>query len=199
MTSDAWPGYCRALLAASISSAARQFPGRGEMAAGRVHGLRKTLKEARALARLFLQSAGEPARVTITSLAAARRRVASARDLDVIEARLIGWRPAGRRRFAQRRHRAGPRGRQAGPHDARDACEPRAARSDREADRGGRPRGHERQRHRLGGRPHLPAGAAGAAGSPSPATIRPSCTPCGRGWSTSATSLRRCRRPGRRR
>ena len=88
MARDAWPGYCRALLAASVSSAARQFPGRGDMAPERVHGLRKTLKEARALARLFLGSVGEPARVTITSLAAARRRVASARDLDVIEARL---------------------------------------------------------------------------------------------------------------
>jgi CHAD domain-containing protein len=84
----AWPLHCQALLAASVRAAARQFPGRGQHASERVHDVRKTLKEARAIARLFLPSLGEPARVTIAALAATRRRVGRARDLDVIEQRL---------------------------------------------------------------------------------------------------------------
>ena len=88
MLAHLWPGYCRALLASSVASAAARFPGRGEDAPERVHGVRKTLKESRALARLFLPSVGEPARVTIAALAVVRRRVGRARDLDVIEARL---------------------------------------------------------------------------------------------------------------
>ncbi|MBV9290512.1 MAG: CHAD domain-containing protein [Hyphomicrobiales bacterium] len=88
MPPDSWPLYCRALLAASVGAGAELFPGRGEAAPERVHGLRKTLKEARALARLFLPSIGEPARVTIAALAAARRRVGRARDLDVMALRL---------------------------------------------------------------------------------------------------------------
>ena len=88
MLSYAWPGYCRALLASSVASAAARFPGRDEDAPERVHGVRKTLKESRALARLFLPSVGEPARVTIAALAVVRRRVGLARDLDVMEDRL---------------------------------------------------------------------------------------------------------------
>ena len=75
-------------LASSVASAAARFPGRGEDAPERVHGVRKALKESRALARLFLPSVGEPARVTIAALAVVRRRVGRARDLDVIEDRL---------------------------------------------------------------------------------------------------------------
>ncbi len=93
MRDDVWPHYCRALLVACAVSAARQFPGRGEQEPERVHGLRKTLKEARAIARLFLPSLGEPARVTIAALAAVRRRVGRARDLDVMEARLARLAP----------------------------------------------------------------------------------------------------------
>src|SRR5271165_4181545 len=88
MRDDAWPRHCRALLVASVGSAAKQFPGRGEAAPERVHGVRKTLKEARALARLFLPSMGEPARVTIAALAVVRRRVGRTRDLDVMALRL---------------------------------------------------------------------------------------------------------------
>ena len=88
MQAHAWPSYCRELLAASVASAADRFPGRGEGAPERVHGVRKTLKESRALARLFLPSVGEPARVTIAALAVVRRRVGRARDLDVMEGRL---------------------------------------------------------------------------------------------------------------
>ncbi len=88
MQPHAWPDYCRALLAASVASAAGCFPGRGEEAPERVHRVRKTLKESRALARLFLPSLGEPARVTIAALAVVRRRVGRARDLDVMESRL---------------------------------------------------------------------------------------------------------------
>lgn len=88
MRDDVWPVYCRALLVVSLASAARQFPGRGEQAPERVHGVRKTLKEASAIARLFLPSLGEPARVTMAALAVVRRRIGRARDLDVMKARL---------------------------------------------------------------------------------------------------------------
>ena len=88
MDTNAWPQYCRALLAASVASAAQRFPGRGEDAPERVHGVRKTLKESRALARLFQPSVGEPARVTIAALAVVRRRVGRARDLDVMQSRI---------------------------------------------------------------------------------------------------------------
>src|SRR5271165_1832095 len=93
MPDDAWPQHCRALLVGSVSSAAHLFPGRGEQAPERVHRLRKTLKEARAIARLFLPSVGEPARVTIAALAVVRRRMGRARDLDVMEARLVRLAP----------------------------------------------------------------------------------------------------------
>jgi CHAD domain-containing protein len=93
MLGDVWPLYCRKLLLDSVASAARQFPGRGEQARKRVHGVRRTLKEARAIARLFQPSLGEPARVTIAALAVVRRRVGRMRDLDVIEARLARLSP----------------------------------------------------------------------------------------------------------
>jgi CHAD domain-containing protein len=85
---NAWPLYCNARLIAAVALAGRQLPGRGEQASERVHGVRKTLKEARAIARLFRPSLGESARVTIAGLAVVRRRVGRGRDLDVIEARL---------------------------------------------------------------------------------------------------------------
>ncbi len=88
MRDDAWPRCCRAVLMGSVTAAARQFPGRGEQAPERVHRVRKTLKEARAVTRLFLPCLEEPARVTIAALAVVRRRVGRARDLDVMEARL---------------------------------------------------------------------------------------------------------------
>ena len=84
MRSDAWPQYCRAALVRSVGAAAAQFPGPGEEAPKRVHDVRKILKEARAIARLFLDCIGEPARVTITTLAATRRQIGRARDLDVM-------------------------------------------------------------------------------------------------------------------
>ena len=50
--------------------------------------MRRTLKEARAIARLFLDCVGEPARVTITALAATRRQIGRTRDLDVMALRV---------------------------------------------------------------------------------------------------------------
>ena len=50
--------------------------------------MRKTLKEGRAIARLFLHCVGEPARVTMAALAATRRQTGRARDLDVMAVRL---------------------------------------------------------------------------------------------------------------
>src|SRR5271163_4652915 len=88
MRSDAWPQYCHAALVRSVSAAAARFPGPGEEAPKRVHDVRKTLKEARAIARLFLHCVGEPGRVTIAALAATRRQIGRARDLDVMAHRL---------------------------------------------------------------------------------------------------------------
>ena len=88
MRSDAWPQHCRAALVRAVSVAAAQFPGPGEEAPKRVHDVRKTLKEARAIARLFLNCVGEPGRVTITTLAATRRQIGRTRDLDVMAIRV---------------------------------------------------------------------------------------------------------------
>ncbi len=88
MRSDAWPQHCRAALVRAVSSAAAQFPAPGEEAPKRVHDVRKTLKEARAITRLFLHCVGEPARVTITALAATRRQIGRTRDLDVMAIRV---------------------------------------------------------------------------------------------------------------
>jgi CHAD domain-containing protein len=88
MRADAWPQYCHAALVRSVSAAAARFPGPGEEAPERVHDVRKTLKEARAIARLFLHCVGEPARVTIAALASTRRQIGRARDLDVMALRL---------------------------------------------------------------------------------------------------------------
>jgi CHAD domain-containing protein len=88
MRSDAWPQHCRAALVRAVSVAAAQFPGPDEEAPKRIHDVRKTLKEARAIARLFLDCVGEPARVTITALAATRRQIGRTRDLDVMAIRV---------------------------------------------------------------------------------------------------------------
>jgi CHAD domain-containing protein len=88
MRADAWAQYCRAALVRSVSAAAAQFPPPGEEAPKRVHDVRRTLKEARAIARLFLHCVGESARVTIAALAATRRQIGRARDLDVMAVRL---------------------------------------------------------------------------------------------------------------
>ena len=88
MRSDAWAQHCRAALVRSVGAAAAQFPTPGEEAPKRVHEVRKTLKQARAIARLFLHCVGEPARVTITALAATRRQIGRARDLDVMALRV---------------------------------------------------------------------------------------------------------------
>ena len=84
MRSDAWPQYCRGALVRSVSAAAAHFPGPGEEAPKRVHNARRALKEARAIARLFLRCVGEPGRVTIAALASTRRQIGRARDLDLM-------------------------------------------------------------------------------------------------------------------
>jgi CHAD domain-containing protein len=88
MRSDTWPQYCRGALVRSIGAAAAHFPSPGEEAPKRVHNARRALKEARAIARLFLHCVGEPARVTIAALASTRRQIGRARDLDVMAVRL---------------------------------------------------------------------------------------------------------------
>ena len=96
--------------------------------------MRKTLKESRALARLFLPSLGEPARVTIAALAVVRRRIGRARDLDVMEGRLERLAPppeiAGP---LARGDRARARRRRARPHRFRRRRLARPARRHRQA------------------------------------------------------------------
>ena len=94
MRLDAWAQYCRAALVRSVAGVAVTFPGPGEEAPKRVHDARKRLKEARAITRLFLHSVGEPARVTIAALAATRRQIGRARDLDVMMVRLNRLEPS---------------------------------------------------------------------------------------------------------
>jgi CHAD domain-containing protein len=88
MEPDAWAQYCRGALLRSVAAAAAQLPRPGETAPERVHNLRKRLKQARAITRIFLPSLGEPVRVTMTALAATRRQTGRARDLDVMQERL---------------------------------------------------------------------------------------------------------------
>ena len=79
-----WPPHCRAALARSLRLAARQFPRAGEDEPTRVHDVRKTLKSAAALSRLFLDSIGAPAAATLESINATRRKISRARDLDIL-------------------------------------------------------------------------------------------------------------------
>jgi len=79
-----WPPHCRAALARALRLASRQFPRAGEDEAARVHDVRKTLKGAAGLARLFADLVGAPAEATVDAINAARRKVGRARDLDVL-------------------------------------------------------------------------------------------------------------------
>jgi CHAD domain-containing protein len=88
MGANDWAQYCRAALVRSAARAAAQCPGPGEALPEKTHALRKTLKQARAIGRLFLGGLGEPARVTNAALAAIRRQTGRARDLDVMAVRL---------------------------------------------------------------------------------------------------------------
>ena len=79
-----WPPHCRAALARALRLASRQFPRAGEDEATRVHDVRKTLKGAAGLARLFTGLVGAPAEATVAAINAARRKVGRARDLDIL-------------------------------------------------------------------------------------------------------------------
>ena len=79
-----WPPHCRAALARALRLASRQFPRAGEDEATRVHDVRKTLKAAAGLARLFGDLVGAPAQATLEAINAARRKVGRARDLDIL-------------------------------------------------------------------------------------------------------------------
>jgi len=81
---SAWPPHCRAALARALRLASRQFPRAGEDEATRVHDVRKTLKAAAGLARLFADLVGAPAEATLAAINAARRKVGRARDLDIL-------------------------------------------------------------------------------------------------------------------
>jgi CHAD domain-containing protein len=79
-----WPLHCRAALVASIERAADQFPHPGDDEAERIHGVRKTLKQAAGLLRLFVPLVGAPADEAVKTINATRRRVGRARDLDIL-------------------------------------------------------------------------------------------------------------------
>ena len=79
-----WPLHCRAALVKAILAAADQYPNPGEDEAERIHELRKTLKGAAGLARLFIPLIGAPAYLAHSAIQAARRSVGRARDLDIL-------------------------------------------------------------------------------------------------------------------
>jgi CHAD domain-containing protein len=82
--SDPWPGFWRRRLIAAILAAADAFPHPGQDDGKRIHEARKTLKEARALAKLMTAMIGPPAYDALRELDSARRRLGRARDLDVM-------------------------------------------------------------------------------------------------------------------
>jgi CHAD domain-containing protein len=71
-------------LVKAILAAADQFPHPGQDEANRIHHVRKTLKGAAGLSRLFTPFVGAPAYQALNALNAARRSVGQARDLDVL-------------------------------------------------------------------------------------------------------------------
>jgi len=79
-----WPLHCRAALVEAILAAADQFPHSGQDEADRIHDVRKTLKGAAGLSRLFTPLIGAPAYKALNFVDAARRRVGRARDLDIL-------------------------------------------------------------------------------------------------------------------
>src|SRR5271169_6101837 len=81
---DPWPEHCRRRLIAAVLGAADLFPHPGDDEGERIHESRKTLKEARALAKLMAGVVGPPAYQAQRELEAARRRTGRARDLDVM-------------------------------------------------------------------------------------------------------------------
>ncbi len=98
-----WPLHCRAALVAAILAAADQFPHPGQDVADRIHDVRKTLKGAAGLSRLFASMVGPQADQALDIINAARRRVGRARDLDILPgilARLNG--PANARQILLR-------------------------------------------------------------------------------------------------
>jgi hypothetical protein len=56
---DPWPEHCRRRLIAAILEAADLFPHSGEDSGTRIHDSRKSLKEARAVAKLFAPRASQ--------------------------------------------------------------------------------------------------------------------------------------------
>jgi CHAD domain-containing protein len=85
---DPWPEHCRRRLIAAVLEAADLFPHSGEDSGTRIHDSRKSLKEARAAARLFALAVGPPAYETVSALESVRRQTGRARDLDVMPAAL---------------------------------------------------------------------------------------------------------------
>jgi CHAD domain-containing protein len=81
---DPWPDHCRRELVGAMLEAAELFPHSGEDRAERIHQARRALKRARALVRLFAINADLAAYDVISALDAARRKIGSARDLDVM-------------------------------------------------------------------------------------------------------------------
>ncbi len=79
-----WPLHCRAALVEAIVAAADHFPHPGQDKADRIHDVRKRLKGAAALARLFTPFVGAPAYQALHALGTARRSVGRARDLDIL-------------------------------------------------------------------------------------------------------------------
>ena len=79
-----WTTLARAALEQSMRGAAQCFPQPGADGATSIHELRKDLKRAASLGRLFAPIVGLPAYAALDVVDAARRHVGNARDLDVL-------------------------------------------------------------------------------------------------------------------
>ena len=137
MRSDAWPQYCRTAARPVGESGRAQFPGPGQKSAeARPRRAQDPERERARSLGSFFRCVGEPARVTITALAATRRQIGRARDLDVMAERLQRLEPppevAEPLRAAIARERAAARRALARPRRERLA---RAAQRDRQAGR----------------------------------------------------------------
>jgi len=81
---SSWMAHARAALTHSLRAAAKRFPHPGEDEATAIHDLRKELKRAASLSRLFAPIVDAPAHAALDVINAARRQVGRARDLDIL-------------------------------------------------------------------------------------------------------------------
>ncbi len=118
-----WILAARGALEGALREASGSFPGPGEDGAARIHDLRKSLKRAASLCRLFAPVVGAPAYRALDAVDSARRRVGRARDLDILPGVLAKVKCAPATRDALMRAIAVERGKARGEHASADAAQ----------------------------------------------------------------------------